>query len=174
MSIQKHFRKHSHISRRRRKLFWMKIKKSCFVMFHHFLQISSVQVTVDLETQMFPDHFETTILHHVCWTSREIAWLFHVNVHFSHASTWRRRPTVNQAATGRARRAGVFQIVLQLKSKCNDLSTKFWISLFSIYVRSIFHWYQPSSSHILLWRLSFAEIENLASITLGKHLLRQF
>ena len=48
-----------------------------------------------------------------------------------------------------------------------------WLNL-SFSNMSKFHWIQPSSSHIRLETLSFAEIENLASITLRENLLRQF
>ena len=54
---------------------------SCFIIFSYFL---IVQVTVDLGTQVFADHFETTILHHFCRTSRETTSVFHVNVEIIH------------------------------------------------------------------------------------------
>ena len=49
------------------------------MIFHSF---SIVHVTADLDTQIFPRHFETTVLHHVCRTSRQKKLFYHVNVDF--------------------------------------------------------------------------------------------
>ena len=43
-----------------------------------------MHVTVDLNTHIFPGHFETTVLHHCCRTSREITLFIHVNVDLFH------------------------------------------------------------------------------------------
>ena len=48
---------------------WKK-KISFFVIFDDFSPFSIVHVTVDLDPQIFWGHFETTILHHFCRTSR--------------------------------------------------------------------------------------------------------
>ena len=46
---------------------------SFFIIFLHFL---IVQLTPNLGTQIFSGHFETTILHHFCRTSRKTTCVF--------------------------------------------------------------------------------------------------
>ena len=84
-SIEKQFEKHSDIIAKTSRAMLNENKNvqlsSFFIIFWHFL---IVQVTVDLGTQIFPGHFETTILHHFCRTSRETTSVFHVNVNLIH------------------------------------------------------------------------------------------
>ena len=67
--IEKHFRKHSDTITKTSEPISNENGNFHFLSFSMiFYRFSIVQVTVDLDTQIFPEHFETTILHHVCRT----------------------------------------------------------------------------------------------------------
>ena len=72
------------LSRSRCELFWIEIKHLIFCHFHNFSSFFNCACHSRSRHIDFSWHFETTILHHLCRTSREMILFFHVNVNFFH------------------------------------------------------------------------------------------
>ena len=95
---------------------WELFKISNFVIFHHFFAFLIVQVTANLGTQSFPDHFETIILHHFCRTSREKTCVFHVNVEIIHTHQFFNPKGSNNCGPRPAPKPRCIQITVQLEA----------------------------------------------------------